>query len=119
MHTRSAGSRGALVGALIGAALGAAAWLAERAAVAGGADAAGLGFGDRHLLFFLSFPWSLGVAALGAAVESLGVHALPFRVFFYLMPVAAGAGWGWIVGRVVRRWRRHPGAGTPPPPHRA
>lgn len=118
MHTRARGSRGALVGALVGAALSAAVWLAERAAIARGADGAGLGFGDSHLLFFLCFPWSLAVVAVGAALESLGLHAIPPRLFFLVMPVVAGAVWGWLAGRLLRRWR-HPRAGDPPPLHRA
>lgn len=117
MHTgpaNSRGSRGALVGAAIGAGLSAAVWFAERAAVAGGANAAGLGFGDSHLLFFLSFPWSLAVLAVGATAESLGLHALPLRAFFFVMPTVAGAGWGWIAGRVVRRRRRRRAGHEPP-----
>ena|SRR5215217_5780536 len=94
-------------GAFVGAAIAAWAWHAGRAALAAGENAAGVGFGLSHGLFFISLPWSILVWAAMVAIAAItGADGPAFLApFFYAMPVVAGAGWGWLASFIRRRAR--------------
>ena len=89
------------LGPFIGAAVALWIWHAEASAIAAGEDPRGAGLGASHLLFVLSLPWSLAVWAVLIAVgTATGADGPAFlRPFFYVMPVVAGAGWGWVASR--------------------
>jgi hypothetical protein len=95
------------LGALAGAAVAVWAWRETQAQLATGVSAAGVGFGMSHLLFLISFPWSVAVWALAIAkVLITGVDGAGGMAPFYAMPIVAGAGWGWLASFVARRRTR-------------
>src|SRR5687767_7623254 len=100
-----------LVGTVVGAAVSLWAWREGQAELAAGVSEAGVGFGVSHVLFIVSFPWSIAIWALMIAQVSLtGVDGAGGLAPFYAMPILAGAGWGWMISFVPWRRRR-----TPPP----
>lgn len=101
------------VGAVVGAAIAAWAWHGAQAAIAAGENAAGVGFGLSHGLFFISLPWSILVWAILIVISMItGADGPAFLApAFYAMPVVAGAGWGWLASYVGRRRARRAPAG--------
>jgi hypothetical protein len=101
---------------LWGAAFGAcwalaAEWTYWSAGHAGG-RMTGVGFGTSLVLFFLSLPWSVLVWALRSGIALVTrVDGAAFNMpFFFCMPIVAGAGWGWVIGVLLRRFRPAPGS---------
>jgi hypothetical protein len=91
------------LGSAIGVLGAVAAYIGEQSSLAGGANAAGVGFGISHLLFFLALPWSLGVLLVmwivGGITHSDGPAFL--RPFFFAMPIVAGTGWGCLIAIIA------------------
>jgi hypothetical protein len=72
-----------------------------------GVNMNGFGLGQSISLFVLCLPWSIAVwiVMLGTVILT-GEHGAAFNAsFFFCMPIVAGAGWGWVIGELRRRFR--------------
>ena len=99
-----------VMGVLAGAVVAFLVWRSAQADLAAGEDAAGVGFGTSHVLFFLSLPWSLAIFIIGPILSAFDVHKL---YAFYVLPVIAGVGWAWLLSERQPTPRRRPSRRAP------
>jgi hypothetical protein len=109
-------SPGMRIGLLLGVA--ATAWLSWQwhAVPADGRRSAGLGTSIG--LFIVCLPWSGAVWGAVAVIAEVAVgvtgHEPPLGIApFLAMPIAAGAGWGWVADVIRVRFGRSAGAEPP------